>query len=385
MHNDLNRLPEFTETLRGMMDIIITNVVLLGQVPAPTFEEQARAELFLERLAEFQADESTTDAFLNPIGIIRGTERDRPPIFAVAHLDSPFGKEADHHYTIRPDAVVGAGVLDNALGAGVLLSLPLILRKLELRFESDIVLVAATQSLGKGNLKGIRYLLKTWPTPIRGAVCIESSELGRLNYYSDGMIRGEITCQVSNRTEHRQGPLPNAIVVLNEIITRIMELRLPLKPRTKIVLGTIQGGLKHGQIAHEALLGFEIRSDADEMVKDLYDHIKNILAGLSHEYEVDLQLETISNLRAARLKYSHPLVQNTVAIMNKLEIEPISAPSESELSIFLARNIPAVTLAVTHGENYQQPDAVMQIEPMFKGIAQIVGTLMAIDRGVCDL
>lgn len=367
-----------------MMDIIITNVVLLGQVPAPTFEEQARVELFLERLAEFQADESTTDAFLNPIGIIRGTVRDRLPIFIVAHMDSPFGKEIDHHYAVKPDAVVGAGVLDNALGAGVLLSLPLIMRRLELTFESDLVLVGATQSLGKGNLRGIRYLLKTWPTPIRGAVCIESGELGRLNYYADGMIRGEITCQVNGHPEHHQQTLPNAILVINEIITQIMELRLPSKPRTKIVLGTIQGGLKHGQNAQEAVLGFEIRSDADEMVKDLYDNIKDIVTGVRHEYEVGLSLETISNLRAARLKYTHPLVKSTVAIMNKLGIEPISAPSESELSIFLARNIPAVTLAVTHGENYQQPDAMMQIEPMFKGIAQIVSTLMAIDRGVCD-
>lgn len=384
MHDHLNRLPEFVETVRGMMDIIITNVVLLGQVPAPTFEEQSRVELFLERLAEFQADESTTDAFLNPIGIIRGTVRDRLPIFIVAHMDSPFGKEIDHHYAVKPGAVVGAGVLDNALGAGVLLSLPLILSRLGLTFESDIVLVGATQSLGKGNLRGIRYLLKTWPTPIRGAVCIESGELGRLNYYSDGMIRGEITCQVNGHPEHHQETLPNAIVVINEIITQIMELRLPSKPRTKIVLGTIQGGLKHGQNAQEAVLGFEIRSDADEMVKDLYDNIKDIVVGVRHEYEVGLSLETISNLRAARLKYTHPLVKSTVAIMNKLGIEPISAPSESELAIFLARNIPAVTLAVTHGENYQQPDAVMQIEPMFKGIAQIVGTLMAIDRGVCD-
>jgi len=29
-------------------------------------------------------------------------------------------------------------------------------------------------------------------------------------------------------------------------------------------------------------------------------------------------------------------------------------------------------------------DAIMQIEPMFIGIAQIVGTIKAIDSGICD-
>jgi hypothetical protein len=54
------------------------------------------------------------------------------------------------------------------------------------------------------------------------------------------------------------------------------------------------------------------------------------------------------------------------------------------MSIFLSRKIPAVTLGITHGENYYTPKATMEIEPMFTGIAQILGVLMAIDSGVCD-
>lgn len=378
------RLPDIAAAIRAMIDTIITNIVLIGQVPAPTFHEKERTDLFLERLAEFQVDECTTDGFNNAIGIIRGSNRSRPPIFLVAHMDSPFGPEVDHHFTIKKESITGAGLLDNALGIGVLLSFPEIVRRLDLRFESDIVLAGVIQSIGKGNLRGIRHLLKTWPTPVRGAVCMESGELGRLNYYSDGMIRGEISCQVDPAQERAHHYLPNAILVINELINQIMELRLPLKPRSKIVLGTIQGGFKHGQVAHDATLGFEIRSDADHMVKSIYSDIKDIVAGVRHEHEVDLVMETISNLRAARLKYNHPLVKCAVSIMEHMGLEPFSEPSESELSIFLARNIPAVTLGITHGEGYQQPDATMQIEPMFTGIAQIVGAIMAIDSGVCD-
>ena len=70
--------------------------------------------------------------------------------------------------------------------------------------------------------------------------------------------------------------------------------------------------------------------------------------------------------------------------MKKLEIEPISEPSEAELSIFLANKIPAITLGITHGENYHQINATVEIEPIYKGIAQILGVIMAIDSGVCD-
>jgi len=43
-----------------------------------------------------------------------------------------------------------------------------------------------------------------------------------------------------------------------------------------------------------------------------------------------------------------------------------------------------VTVGITHGDNYHLNNAKMEIEPMFKGIAQVLGILMAIDSGVCD-
>lgn len=384
MPDYLEKLPGYIDTIQSMMDIVIANIVLIGQIPAQTFEEKDRCDHFIERMAEFQVDECTTDGYSNPIGIIRGTSQNKPPIFLVAHLDTPFGRDVDHHFTVRKETISGAGLLDNSLGAAILISMPEILRRLDIHLASDLVLAGVIQSIGKGNLRGIRHLLKTWSSPIRGAVCIESGELGRLNYYSYGMIRGEIHCHIDRTVEHAKTAMPNAILMLNEVINQIMELRLPLKPKSKVIIGTIHGGLKHGVIAHDATLGFEIQSDTDDMVKSIYSDIKDIIDGIRHEHEVALSLETISNQRAARLRHNHPLVKNVAAIMEILQVQPLSDPSESELSIFLSRRIPAVTLGVTKGKRYQQKDATMEITPMFKGIAQIIGAIMAIDKGVCD-
>jgi di/tripeptidase len=163
-----------------------------------------------------------------------------------------------------------------------------------------------------------------------------------------------------------------------------LKLRLPQKPRSRVIIGQIIGGHKHGLIASDAKLGFEIQSVSDKMVKSIFNDVKDIVEGIGHEYEVDLKLKTISSLSAARLPFKNPLVKSTVSIMIKLEIEPISEPSEAELSIFLANKIPAITLGVTCGENFHQTDATVEIEPIYKGIAQIIGVLMAIDSGVCD-
>ncbi len=386
MHDYLNKLPAIVEAIESMKEIIITNVVLIGQINAPTFNEKRRATVFMERLAEFQVDDCTTDGYRNPIGIIRGTSESKPPIFVVAHLDTPLLKSKDTllNYKVGVDSVKGPGILDNSLGVGVLISLPEILRRLDMRFESDIVLAGVIQSIGKGNLRGIRHLIKTWPTPIRGAICIEGVDLGRLNYYTEGMIRCEIRCSIESEDDITDQFKPNPIIILNDVMNQILRLPLPQRPRTRIVFGKISGGINYGKIPENAVLGFEIRSDSDRMVKEVFNEIKDIVNGTSHEREIDLEMSIISNLNAARLRFNHPLVKSTGAVMKALGLKPVSESSESELSIFLSRKIPAVTLGITRGKNRGTDNASMKISPMFKGIAQVIGVLVAIDSGICD-
>ncbi len=380
----LTLVPPMVDQIRAIRDTIITNILLIGQTPAPTFKEKRRTSVFMDRLAEFQVDEVTTDGYRNPIGVIRGTGRDKPPIFVVAHLDTFFNRDIVYSYTVGENFITGPGLMDNSVGVGILVSLPFVFQTLGLRFESDVVLAGVIQSIGKGNLRGIRHLLKTWKKPIRGAVCIEGGELGRLNYFSDGMIRAEIDCAVSRTTGVTHKFVPNAILVLNEVINEILKLRLPQRPRSRIVIGKISGGINHGAVAYEAGMGLEIRSHSDRIVKDIYRDIQDIVEGISHEDQVDLKLSTISNLNATRLRYNHPLVKESAEVLRVLGIDAVSDPTESALSIFLSRRIPAVTLGVTNGYNYYEEDATMEIEPMFKGIAQLVGVIMAIDSGVCD-
>ncbi|MGD8393709.1 MAG: hypothetical protein PVH74_19405, partial [Desulfobacterales bacterium] len=218
MDNFLVQLPDLVNQIKSMREIIITNIVLIGQTPAPTFREKRRSQLFMERLAEFQVDEVTTDGYRNPIGIIRGNDASKPPIFVLAHMDTFHEKNQPLNYTIKKNTITGAGLLDNSLGVGVISSLPVIFKKLDITFESDIVLAGTIQSIGKGNLRGVRHLLKTWPTPIRGGICVEGVDLGRLNYYSDGMIRGEIGCTISDESNRLSEYTPNAIIILNEVI-----------------------------------------------------------------------------------------------------------------------------------------------------------------------
>ena len=70
--------------------------------------------------------------------------------------------------------------------------------------------------------------------------------------------------------------------------------------------------------------------------------------------------------------------------MKDLDIKPRINPSTSELSAFIDRHIPAITLGITSVEHLHQIDETVKIEPMFTGLAQLAAVLLAIDGGYCD-
>jgi hypothetical protein len=41
-------------------------------------------------------------------------------------------------------------------------------------------------------------------------------------------------------------------------------------------------------------------------------------------------------------------------------------------------------LGITHGENLNKIDESIEIEPIYSGLAQLLGVLLAIDKGYCD-
>lgn len=387
MDDILKKLPFFVDRIKTIKETVISNIVLIGETPGPTFGEDARADMFLDRLSGAMVDELGKDQLKNAIGIIKGKDgKNNRPVFLTAHLDTAYAPEdVDHNYIVRKNAITGPGILDNTVSIGILAALPVILRHLDLSFSSDIVIAGVTQSIGRGNLRGIRHLLNTWNRPIRNGIILEGQHLGHFNYYSEGIIRGEIACAIPASDHYFTHKFkPNAILVLNDVINELLCINLPQRPRCRIIIGNIQGGYKHGVIAVEARLGFEIQSDSDDMVKKVYEKIEDIVEGIGHEHSVALKIETITVQNAAALKYGHPLVKCGVSVIKSLGLKPVSESSESELSVFLSRNIPALALGMTIGKNAHLENATMRINPMFTGIAQIIGLLMAIDRGFCD-
>lgn len=378
-----NQLSGLEDKLKKYREVLLANLVMIGEIPAPTGKEENRIQFILNRFDEAGLTDSSIDDAGNGIGVLSGKESESA-LLINAHADTIFDMKTDHTMQVASKEIMGPGAADNALGLAALVSLPYILEDLKIELKNDLVLLAGVKSLGRGNLEGIRFFLENNKFDIKNAICVEGIQLGRLSYSSIGMLRGEITCRVPETYDWSRFGDASAILTLNEVINKINDIRLPKRPRTSIVMGSIVGGSSFNTIARDATLGFEVRSESQEVVEKAGDTINDIVLEVSSKTGDQVELDIFAKRSPGGIPFAHPLTKCARSVMETLDIEPRLAPSISELSALIDQNIPALTLGITVGEQTFKSNETIQIEPIYKGMAQLIGTILAVDGGYCE-
>jgi tripeptide aminopeptidase len=379
----LKDLPRYRRRLEDVRDIILANLVMTSEIASPTFEEEDRARFMAKRLSELGLTESSCDEKWNAAGVIPGSGGKRN-IMVVAHLDTIFPKQVDHSVTVQPDRFVAPGIADNALGVATIISLPAIFEALELKLDSDITILGAARSIGHGDLEGMRFFLENQSRSVNAGICVEGVPLGRLNLSSLGMLQCAIQCRLPDEYDWTQFGASGAVEILNSIVNKILSLPLPQTPRTNIVMERIEAGRAFHRVAKRGMLQFEVRSESLEKTRELEDEILHIVAEESYKTRAEIEFEVVARRSPGGISFKHPLAQKTRGIMEALAITPRIAPSTSELSGFIDAGIPALTIGISSGTNLRENDEAVFLEPMFTGIAQLIGIILAIDRACCE-
>ncbi len=379
----INELPGLRKAAEQVRDILLANVVMMGEIPAPTFKEENRIRFLHDRFSESGLQDCSVDEVGNGFGVLPG-EEGGDHVLLIAHADTIFDEKVDHTVSIQSEWITGPGVGDNSLGMAVLATLPMLMKQVDFKPRSNMILMGASRSLGRGDLEGLRFFLENNRLPIRCAVCMEGVQLGRLSYSSLGMLRGEIHVRVPEMYDWTRLGAAGAIVMLNDVINRINQIRLPKRPKTSIVLGSIRGGTSFNTIATNSVLRFEIRSESADVVRSIHEQIEDAISEISSETNADVKLDILARRKPGGIGFRHPMVRCAREIMRAMDVEPRIAPSTSELSALIDHKIPAITLGISTGDQLNQLNERVRITPMFSGVAQLMGILKAVDGGLCD-
>lgn len=381
----LARLPDIREAAERVRELVVADAVMLGEIPAPTGQEEARAAFFAGRLMESGLLDCATDSQHNAFGLLPGREPART-LLLMTNGDSLASTPTDLAMEVRTDALVGPFVVDNSVAMAALTVLPRLLDALHVRLRSNVLLLAAARCLGRGNLGGLQDFLTHSSLPVDAALCVETVQLDRLNYQCLGMRRGEITCRLPNHYNWAQFGTTGTIIPMNDVINRINAISLPRRPLTTMVLGAIAGGISHQNIARETVLRFELRGESAAIL----DGVEAQLEDITHEIAASSGTQVSLNIFARRepggVEIAHPLVRTARAVQRALGLNSQLYATTSPMSALAARGIPALTLGLTTGErrhDLDEIDETVATPPLATGLAQVTAMLIAMDEGLC--
>jgi tripeptide aminopeptidase len=355
---------------------LIDLAIQIQQVPAPTFEETARADFIRRMFAAEALTDIQMDAAGNVLARFPGAGSDSPLIVS-AHLDTVFPAETDLAVQRDGGRVYGPGIGDNSLGVAGLFGLIWALHERGIQPSGDVWLAANTCEEGLGDLRGMRALVERFAGLPKAYLVIEGMALGHVYHKAIGVKRYKITIHAAGGHSWIDYGAPSAIHELSELVTRIAAIQLPASPRTTLNVGRISGGTSINTIAAEAWMELDLRSEGQGALTDLVRQVEELVDAEEQRTPlgymgVRVEVEVIGQRPPGEISADHPLIRLAQACLVEQRIEPALTAGSTDANLPLSKGYPALVLGLTRGGGAHTLQEFFETGPLAQGLEQLV-------------
>lgn len=329
----------------------IAEQIRLTEIPAPPFQEQRRAEYYLQQMQSRGLPEAYIDAEGNVIGLHRGSG-EGPLLAIAAHLDTVFPPETDLTVEQRDGRYYAPGISDDGRGLTVLLTLIETLSSSAITTRGDILFIGNVGEEGLGDLRGIKAIFRDYPQ-IDGFVSIDGSGLSSITTGATGSRRFEVVFTGPGGHSFSAFGLVSAIHAMGRAIANISDLQTPTDPKTTFTVGTVSGGTSVNSIAAHAAFEIDMRSNDASELASLEARVREaVLAGVAAENErwnnngeITVEFRLIGDRPSGRTSVASPIVQVAALAMAEAggELQGVRL-SSTDSNIPMALGIPAITI-----------------------------------------
>ena len=257
-------------------------------IPAPSHQEDLRAEYCAQKLKEFGFTDVFVDKAKNVICEVKAEKSDKTVVFA-AHTDVvfpdtealPFHEDAENIYC------PGSG--DDTVCVAQLMSVMKWIKDKGLKPRYNTVFVFNACEEGLGNLKGIRAVMERYGSSVIAFFTFD----GQYNAVVDksvGSHRYQVTVKTKGGHSFNDFGNENAARVLAEGIQMIYRIPVPEGGKTTYNVGLISGGTSVNTIVQEASMLCEYRSESSENLDYMKEKFQAVFAAMAESAEVEVVL-----------------------------------------------------------------------------------------------
>ncbi len=335
----------------------------LVAIPAPPFQEEARAKWFAERFHEAGLTGVEMDAEGNVLGVLPAAqlppESTGPVVILSAHLDTVFPADTPLNLVLEGDRLSGPGTSDNGAGLAGLLAIAHALVRAGVEVPAPLIFLANVGEEGEGNLRGVRHLYKqtTLAGRIAAHIVLDGAGADAAVTQALGSRRFQATVTGPGGHSFTDAGTPNPILALGAALAGLAEAPLPDEPRTTMNVGTIRGGKSVNSIPEQAQASIDFRStDPEQLIRlevALHRALEDAVQQANHRASstgkalrgpLAFAIEKIGERPAASLPEESPLLATLCAVDRHLGLRTDLRLGSTDANIPLSLGVPALSI-----------------------------------------
>jgi len=326
--------------------------VRLTEIPAPPFQEQARAAAVSQVLAEAGL-EVQTDKVGNVIGELRGANENEVVLLS-AHLDTVFPAGTNVKVHRDGSRMTAPGISDNGTGLAALVAIARAIESAHLRPVRTILFAGNVGEEGEGNLRGMRELVDTYRSKLKAAVVLDGSGTDHVTTKALASRRLEATITGPGGHSWSDFGMPNPIDALIRGSVRFINTKVPSGPRTTFNIGQIEGGTSVNSVPYEAKIKVDIRSENEEELARLESALReSIAAGVRDEMapprdrskgNLEWKVDLLGSRPGGELSNDAPLLAALRAADDVIGNQSRLERSSTDANIPLSQGIDAISI-----------------------------------------
>ena len=364
----------------GYASRIVSDAVLMNDIPSPSSGEELRIDFIRERLDEFGISNVFSDEKGNTLALFPAYGSKRDFVLIAAEVGDANYSPLGNAVRLTSSRASGLGLGERSLGAAALLVFAEFAQATGFHLDKNLLVLFTISSSADELEEAFRHFLEGWGDRVSCGIIVRGTGLGIVETKHVGSYRLSVGVQTKGHEILAPDSTASAASILGTIASQVGGISWDEKRTAMVNIARIEAGTGYGHWATQGDLDMEIVAEDEKMLET----IKSVVTGTISKAATgtDARVETLVRFRRSvgDPMRNAELVAELRSALGKVRIKPTHGYVSEKVSILNERGIPAVAVGITTESSGPDSEAI-DLGPIAQGFRQLLMVVEGSSKG----
>ncbi|HUW40253.1 MAG TPA: hypothetical protein VMV90_04535 [Rectinemataceae bacterium] len=361
--------------ISGYVTRMVSDAVLLNQIPSPSDGEKLRMDFITGRLADFGISNVEVDDGGNILALFPAFGTQRNFLLVAAEVGDSDYSALGSAVNLTDERASGQGLGETSLGVAALVVLAEYAQTTGFHLDKNLLLVFTRSSSVDEKELAFRHFLELWGDRISCGIMIRGTGFGVVESRQVGSCRLTITVRTPERELLSIGSggasTASAAAVLGSIAFQIGGVSWEAKEAATVNIARMESGVGYGHWPTEGTMDIEILAEEERMLETIKNVVSGTAARAAAGAGATVEVDVRSQHSVGDSMKNAPLTDALRVTLSTLKLKPEIGIISEKVAMLNDFGIPGIALGITLGKKTADEDYV-ELKPMATGFRQLL-------------